>query len=282
MVPGYHTAALAEHDLATAGSMLRRIGFQALGVRLSLARLDPLADQAIRTLQVSVLESGLRGMRLVLDADGPFLVDPWRADYVGIVEGTAESERLGEYVIAAIELAGEISGERGGGVVTFSVGRPPEGIGIQESLDRLASVVSRVVQAATSAGVDVALRPRTGHLVDSVAGYERLLEWIGSGSRLRFAADVGVMVAGGEMPILDMLDRLRGRLACVYLSDLRPSDQISKEPLIGNGSVSVRRVVEGVVAAAFAVPVVLEPVGAHSHEPKLVEELFEQVFREHR
>ena len=70
MVPGYHTAALAEHDLATAGSMLRRIGFQALGVRLSLARLDPLADQAIRTLQVSVLESGLRGMRLVLDADG--------------------------------------------------------------------------------------------------------------------------------------------------------------------------------------------------------------------
>lgn len=283
MIPGYHTSALVEHDLATAGSVLRRIGFGAVAVRLNLARLDPLADQATRVWQVAVLESGIRGLDLVLDADGPFLVDPWRAEPPDLVDRTAESERQREYLFAAVELAAEL----GGGLITFSSGRMSSELGLQGSLDRLAELVERLATAASNHNVRVAMRPRTGHLVDTIGGYERLLEWVGRGSGLQLAADIGVMVAGGEMPIVDLLGRLGDRLGCVYLSDLRIAEG-GGEPSLGSGHVSVRRVVSGLASEFFGAgsddlgfggPVVLEPKLGQGLDPIGAAALFEQVFR---
>lgn len=283
MIPGYHTSAFVEHDLATAGSVLRRIGFGAVAIRLSLGRLDPLADHSTRVWQVGMLQSGIRGLDFVLDADGAFLVDPWLMEPPSLVERSAESDRQLEYLISAIELAGEL----GGGQVTFASGRMSQELGLQGSLDRLAEVVQRVTASASKHGVRVSIRPRTGHLVDTIGGYERLLEWVGSGCSLKLAADVGVMVVGGEMPILDLLGRVGDRLGCVYLSDMKITEG-SGEPMLGSGHVSVRRVVAGLAGlkgltgsgiSSFDGPVLLEPVVGQGMDPGAAATLFEQVFR---
>lgn len=276
MIPGYHANAMAEFDLATAGSVLRRIGYGAVAVRTSLAKLDPLADQATRVWQVGMLESGIRDLHLVIDADGAFLVDPWTSEPPGLVGSAAENMRHAEYLVAAVELAGEL----GGGLVTFSVGRVSESGELQGALDQLGEVIERLRCVATGCNVEICVRPRTGHLVDSVGSFERLLEWVGGADEVKFAADVGVMVSGGEMPILDLLGRLGSRLGCVYLSELRGSAG-GGEPSLGLGHVSVRRVVQGLEAAKFAGPVILEPGMGAGADPRSAKTFFEQVFSNH-
>lgn len=277
MIPGYHANSMVEFDLATAGSVLRRIGYGAVAVRTSLAKLDPLADEATRVWQVGMLESGVRELRLVIDADGAYLVDPWELEPPGLIGDSAENVRHAEYLRAAVELAGEL----GGGLVTFSVGRVPEGEGVQGALDRLGEVIERVGAVAAGCGVEICVRPRAGHLVDSIGSFERLLEWVGGASEVKFAADIGVMVSGGEMPILDLLGRLGTRLGCVYLSELKGSPERAErsgEPSLGLGHVSVRRVVSGLVVAGFKGPVVLEPAVGCGLDPRGASSLFEQVF----
>lgn len=274
MIPGFHANSMIEHDLATAGSVLRRIGFGAIAVRTSLAKLDPLADESTRNWQIELLASGARDLSLIIDADGRFLVDPWVEVPPCLADRSSESDRHAEYIAASIDLVGEM----GGGLVSFSTGRKGEELDLQSSLDRLAEVVRRLSEVAQASGISIAIRPRAGHLVDSVGSFERLLKWVDA-ENVKFAADISVMVAGGEMPILDLLNRLGSRLGCVYLSDLKAVVG-HLEPVLGSGHVSVGRVVTGLQSGGFAGPIILEPSVGEGLCPQSAETFFQQVFRQ--
>jgi hypothetical protein len=280
MLAGFHTNAFTEHDLATVGALLRQFGCGAVAVSLSLARLDPMAEESVRTMQVGLLATGARQMQIVLDADGPFLIDPWNPDPPGLIDrGDSDSARVEvtrreEYLRSTIDLAGEI----GGKLVSFSVGRQPAGDDIQSAMDRLSAIIDRLSARARQAGVKIAIRPRFGHLVDSVGRFERLMEWLGNDGTVVCAADVGVMVAGGEMPVVDLLGRLGDRLGCVYLSDVRPCEQRTADALIGQGQVSAARVVSGLASRDYAGPIILEPSGQIRLLPATGRNMFRQVF----
>lgn len=311
MKPGYHTSALSEHDLGTACALLRQLGFRSQAVRLSLSRLDPLAEPEVRQLQLAPLVDACRESMLVIDADGPYLIDPWSAAPIGLSGCGPEQERRIEYLIATIEMAAEI----GSPLVTFSVGPDSvDGVAagvegesgegrVQRSLDRLADVVLQLVDRAETCGVRLAIRPRCGHFVDSLGRFERLVQWMGGNPLVQLAADVGAMVVGGEMPVADLLGRVQQRLACVYFSELHLADQqaISRRyalgattrvlevegegeaaefeaAWIGPGHVSALRVAQGLESLGYHGPVVLEPIDSGGNDPGLARLLYEWVF----
>jgi sugar phosphate isomerase/epimerase len=271
MVPGFHSIALEEHDLATAGAMLRQIGYAAIAVRLSLSRLDPLADTEVRQVQLAMAANGCRQLQLVVDADGPYLIDPWEAEPTSLLEATPACQRRQEYLAAAVEMVAEL----GGGLVTFSTGPLPSDLDTQVALDRLAVIVLELGELAERVGVRLGLRPRQGHFIDSIGRFERLLRWTNESPLVQLAADVGTMVAGGEMPIVDLLARVGDRLACVYLADARTV--VGGEPLIGQGSVSAARVAAGLREVDFAGAVIVEPA-ASGISPQQVSEYHRAIF----
>lgn len=272
MLAGLHTAALHEHDLATAAAVVRRCGCAALAMRLSLARLDPLAGAQLRSGQLELAATGRRGLRLVVDADGPYLLDPWRGEVGALLDRGEEGQRRSEYLAAAVQMVAEL----GGGAVTFSVGPLPPSMAVDAALERLAAAVLEIAERGRVAGVDVAVRPRLGHFVDSIGRFERLVQWADGSPLVRLAADVGSMVAGGEMPVVDLLGRVGERLAVVYLSDVRLPT--AGEPLIGQGSVSAARVAAGLRQQRFAGPVIVEPAEGAQVTPGELGEVYAAVF----
>lgn len=285
MIAGFHTTALNEHDWGTAGALLGQIGYAAIGVRLSRARLDPLAEASQREAQIELLSKSVQNAAVgagaggdaewIIDADGRYLIDPWSA-CIGdlMVEGPQRERRLG-CLKGAIEIAARI----GGRLVTFASGSIPASMDTQRGLDRLTEAVLEISPLAERVGVTLAIRPRPDHFVDSVGRFERLIEWLAGRADLQLAADVGTMVAGGEMPIVDLLVRSR-RLACVYLSDVRwiAGGNSAADALIGSSQVAADRVVDGLVEHGFRGPMLVEPSHADNVDPTMAAAFYERIF----
>jgi sugar phosphate isomerase/epimerase len=274
MLPGFHTVSLSEHDLATAGAVLRAVGFRVMGVRLSLSRLDPLAEPDLRTQQLSLLQVGRQGMGLVLDADGPYMVDPWERRPPGVLGEGAEHARRIEYLTAGLDVLGEM----GGGWFVFSVGSLPDGWETQTGLDRLSELIAVLCRQARENEIKICLRPRLGDFIDSVGRFERLQEWLGERCELFLAADIKTMMNGGEMPVCDVLVRLGTRLGCVLVPDVLLGRE-GGEVMVEGGSVSASRVVAGLSECGFAGPVVIEAAPQEFVGPWEVREIFTQVFQ---
>lgn len=290
MIAGFHTTALHEHDWGTARALLRQIGYVAVGVRLSRARLDPLAEPGEREEQIERLSkafpaegSGDRGSgnkkagggEWIIDADGRYLIDPWSPCIGDLMAPGAARERRLECLKGAIGIAARI----GGRLVTFASGRLPPAMDAEQGLERLREAVLELAPLAERASVTLAIRPRPDHFVDSVGRFERLTEWLADRADLQLAADVGTMVAGGEMPIVDLLVRSR-RLACVYLSDVRwvAGGSSAAEALIGSSQVAAERVVEGLAEHGFRGPTLVEPAHAELVDPSLAAAFYERIF----
>lgn len=275
MLAGFHTTALDEHDLETAGALLRRAGFCVIAVRLSRARLDPLGRADDLATQIELLRRVLQDVEIVVDADARFLIDAWSPEIGQLMqEGPARERR-----IACISGAIDIAARSGAKLVTFATGILARSMDVQTGMDRLRDAILQIAPLAEQAGVTLAVRPRVDHFVDSVGRFERLTEWIGDRADLRLAADVGTMVAGGEMPVVDLLVRSQ-RLACVYLSDTRltRSGRSGTEALIGGGHVAADRVVAGLAESRFRGPILVEPARSETVDPHAAAALFERIF----
>lgn len=275
MIAGFHTTALGEHDLATAATVLRQIGFGVIAVRLSRARLDPLGRADDLAMQIELLRRTVQEVEVVIDADAPFLIDAWSPEIGDLMQEGPERERRIACLRGAIDVAARSSGK----LVTFATGSLSRSIDVQTGLDRLAEAILRLAAVAKPAGVTLAVRPRLDHFVDSVGRFERLVEWIGDRADLRLAADVGTMVAGGEMPVVDLLVR-SPRLACVYLSETRlcRSGRAGVEALIGGGHVAAERVVAGLAESRFRGPILVEPARSEAVDPHAAAALYQQIF----
>ena len=126
-------------------------------------------------------------------------------------------------------------------------------------MERLAGQLTKLVQEADKHSVELALRPRSGDAIATVAHYERLAQWMVDFDRLRLAADVGEMLAGVELPLADRLARNRDSLACVYLCDRKAGQKGDQR--IGHGDVALARILESLKQHEFTGPAVVRVEG---------------------
>ncbi len=274
MLPGFHTAGLLQHDLCGAIEELATLGYRAVAVRPQhgrLAQSDPwFGQQLLRLTEVT----SRHDLQLIFDLDTQFLQKAWdsRGPELSSIE-TEEARAARDWIETWMGLASESKAS----IVTFASGKSGQGTNAEteSTLTQLAVELDYLVNVASNLGVTLALRPRHGDVVSTVAQWERLQHWLNT-EELGLAADIGEMLQGHEIPLAARLERHRDRLKCVYLCD-RQTGQQEDQP-IGTGDVAHERLMEALTAINFAGPAIVRIEG-HSHHGLRLAEQGMQLFR---
>lgn len=260
MLPGFHTAGLLQHDLFVAIEELAVLGYRAVAVRPQHGRLsqaDPwFSQQLLRLADVT----SRHDLQLILDLDTQFLQTAWksRGPALSSVE-TNEARTARNWLETWLGLAAESKAN----LVTFASGESGQhsAADTESTLTRLALELDYLVNVAMDLGVPLALRPRYGDLVSTVAQWERLQHWLKT-EELGLAADIGEMLLGHEVPLAARLERHHDDLACIYLCDRRTGQQ--EDQPIGTGDVAHERLIAALAGINFTGPAIVRVEG-HSH-----------------
>lgn len=255
---GFHTAGLLLHDEPTAVEELAKLGYSVVAVRPRRGHLDPRHPELrswIGRLR-EVLE--MTGLRLVLDADGRFMYDPRVAAGPSLVSSSpSEAAAARDWICQMIDIGADLGAE----VLTFAVGAAPSPLSLATDelvLERLAVQLGSLLSVAGDR-VPLAVRPAAGQAIPTVAQFERMMHWVEGPQELRLAADIGEMLAGGELPIADRLARNIAALGCVYLCDRISGGAGDRR--FGHGEVALGRIIRSLDSLGFSGPVILRVEG---------------------
>lgn len=261
MIPGFHVGSLLLHRQSDAIALVAELGYRCVAVRPrpgSLDRRDTNYDAQLREV---AQQARAAGMRVILDTDAAYMHRPDRIGIPALAGDMNEADAACRWIEAWIADANAV----GASMVTLSSGRESSGsipASISEqTLERLSVRLEMLCGAARQRGVMLALRPRHGDAVATVAQFERLQQWLPDSLQLKLAADVGEMMLGHELPVVDRLARMGDALACVYLCDHRSGS--SGDQRIGHGDVAVSRIVRGLAEHRYHGPAIVR-VDGHS------------------
>lgn len=258
MTPGFHTAGLLQHDIAVAIDELAHLGYSYVALRPHGGHLNPSTPWfGQQLLRIADAASKVH-MRLVLDIDADFVNDAMspRGPSLVAVE-VSEQQAAQQWIVQWLGWARELGSQ----LITFSTG-PADRSGIdseEQTLERLAGQLTALIQQAQQQAVRLALRPRSGDAIATVAHYERLSQWMTDHDQLLLAADVGEMLAGGELPLADRLARNQDSLACVYLCDRKAGQK--GDARIGHGDVALKRIVKALDDRGYNGPAIIRVQG---------------------
>ncbi len=258
MIPGYHTAGLLLHDVCVAVDELAHIGYSCVAIRPHAGNFHPrLAGFGQQVLRISDAIKRAH-VRSVLDLDAPFMHGPEAVRGPSLVaadddESGAAMAWIEQWVAVAVELGSEM--------VTFSSGATDSSdhLGDEDTLERLAARLNELLASVADQQVRLALRPRSGDMIATVAQFERLGQWLTDSSDLLLAADIGEMLIGGELPVGDRLGRNLDTLACVYLCD-RQTGHFGDQR-IGQGDVALNRILRSLAEHQFRGPAIVRVEG---------------------
>jgi sugar phosphate isomerase/epimerase len=248
MISGYHTAGLLLHDICVAVDELAHIGYGCVAIRPHGGTFNPRSpgfSQQILRLADAISRAEIKS---VLDIDAPFLHDPLAAVGPSLVaadddECDAARRWIEQWVDVAIELGSDL--------ITFCSGIADQS-GFEkdeQNLERLAGQLNRLTEQTIDRNVRLAVRPKHGNAIATVAQFERLGQWLADPANLFLAADVGEMLMGHELPVVDRLARNHDVLACVYLCDRR-AGQVGDQQ-IGHGDVALGRILHSLALQEY-------------------------------
>ena len=257
---GFHTISLPLHDELTAINELAKLGYRTVGVKPRLSGLDPTqSDFHTRLLQLTDAARRL-SVELVFDLDAQYMYRAGQRSGASLVsDDMAEADEAQAWIEQWIQVASEY----GFSLLTFSTGATgsmnggAEDFGDGEKiLEGLARRLEELARIASESSVPLAIRPRSGHFISTIAKFERLHQWLTS-DELRVAADTGQMALCQELPIGDRLSRCSSKLACVYLTTPSRNDTEASQWVC---SLDLVRVSDSVNATGFQGPTIVEPL----------------------
>ena len=247
---GYHTGGLLLHETNTAIEELARLGYDTVVIRPHAGTLDFSQPRFAETCVRLADTIQRHEVTCIFDLDGYFLSCPHKRTMTGLIEDPESSKNAIEQLTRWFPVAQEL----GASTLTFSSGRVPESDAdtLEQQLDRITASVDVMLEAAGQFDLQLAIRPVHGDCIGSIVRYEQLQQWLGRDG-LGLAADVGEMLLESEIPIVDRLERHLETLCCVYLCDRISGEQTGHQDVrIGQGDVSVQRVIESLERLDFA------------------------------
>nr|WP_239589908.1 sugar phosphate isomerase/epimerase family protein [Streptomyces aureoverticillatus] len=267
---GYGTNGLTDLRLDDALGLLADLGYSGVGLTLDHMHLDPLApDLAARTRRVArrLTRLGLTatvetGARYVLDPrrkHGPSLLDPdpqRRADRVRLL-------------IRAVQVAADLDAHA---VHCFS-GITPDGTSEATAWQRLADTLAPVLDAATGAGVPLAIEPEPGHLLGTLADFHHLRLLLGDPEPLGLTLDIGHCQCLEPQSPADCVRAAAPWLRHVQIEDMRRG--VHEHLPFGDGEIDFPPVLRALAATGYQGLTVVE-LPRHSHAgPQLASQSLE-------
>jgi len=322
MKPGFHSGSLWLHDPGTAVRLLCEIGYRAVALRSRRGVLVPGESTFARQWEEVLAVASDHRCQLVIDSEAPYVLDPRESAMPGLAEPDSRRvQRTVQWLEDWLSVLGPAASWGQTPIVTLGSGpaSPPDGDRLrrfetdphhpaeraEQALERLADQLQPLCRRAADSGALLALRPARGHVIDSVADFERLAQWLSPGSAdapLALAADVGEMLVAGEIPLAARLQRHPDTLALVYLCDPRwdvsggggalfqhsgPATDAGMFPAgwmgggdqwIGQGEVAVGRLVDALARHGYGGPVIARVEGRAAWGVRPAEEAWRRCF----
>lgn len=189
------------------------------------------------------------------------MLDPWRKHQPTLVSAYNAERRLRiDFLLRAIDIAAQLDAA----CVSFWSGTALDDAEQAEKLSRLVESLRPVIAHAAEQGVTLAFEPEPGHLIDTLAAYERLLDCLPAddAERLRLTVDIGHLHCQGETPIADQLRRWGSRLENIHIEDMRHGRH--EHLPFGEGEIDFPPVLAALESIDYQGPVTVE-LPRHSH-----------------
>ncbi len=258
MILGYNTNGLAHHDPIAALELLADTGYQCASLTIDHQWISPFASDLLA--QRKRINACLRrlGLSSVIETGARFLLDPRRKHSPSLVASSDEAAPR----VRFIEYACQVAAEQGSPCVSIWSGTKPPDWDLQMAWDSLAANVESCLKFADQYEIDIAFEPEPGMFVDTIASFERLLNWV-SHPRLKLTMDVGHLFCQGELPIADYIRRSASRLVNVHVEDMNVG--VHEHLMFGCGSMNFEPIIRTLGEVNYQGPVSVE-LSRHSHD----------------
>ncbi|MEU9210921.1 sugar phosphate isomerase/epimerase family protein [Streptomyces sp. NPDC048415] len=264
---GYGTNGLTDLRLDDVLSLLADLGYEGVGLTLDHMHLDPLApDLAARTRKVGHRLAAL-GLGVTVETGARYVLDPRRKHGPSLLDRDPDDRvRRMDLLIRAVRVAADLGAHA---VHCFS-GVTPADTDEDTAWKRLAEALTPVLDAATLAGVPLAVEPEPGHLLASLADFHRLRRALGDPAALGLTLDIGHCQCLEPLPPADCVRAAAPWLRHVQIEDMRRG--IHEHLPFGDGEIDFPPVLEALADTGYQALTVVE-LPRHSHAgPHFAEE----------
>jgi sugar phosphate isomerase/epimerase len=256
---GYGTNGLADLRLDDALALLADLGYDGLGLTLDHMHLDPLApDLPARTRRVAHRLDAL-GLEVTVETGARYVLDPRRKHGPSLLDPDPDgrARRIG-----LLNRAVRVAADLGAHAVHCFSGTTPAGTDEDTAWTRLALALSPVLEAATSAGVPLAVEPEPGHLLATLADFHRLRRALGDPEYLGLTLDIGHCQCLEPLPPADCVRAAAPWLRHVQIEDMRRG--VHEHLPFGDGDIDFPAVLGALAATGYQGLTVVE-LPRHSH-----------------
>ncbi len=259
MLLGYNTNGLAHHDLDDAVRLLADLGYRSVAITIDHTALPPYERyHAQRLGRLRRLLEQL-AMRSVIETGARFLLDPVEKHEPTLISASpAGRRRRVEFYRYAVDCAAAL----GSDCVSLWSGVLQPGIARPRAMAWLIEGLEEVLSYAAARQVTIGFEPEPGMLIDSMRGYEELLQQVDA-ANFRLTLDVGHLHCQGETPIAAVIRRWSSRLVNVHLEDMRAG--VHEHLMFGEGEIDFPPVLRALAEVGCPGGVHVE-LSRHSHE----------------
>ncbi|MDC0766544.1 sugar phosphate isomerase/epimerase family protein [Streptomyces sp. HD] len=256
---GYGTNGLADLRLDDALALLADLGYDGVGLTLDHMHLDPLAPGlAARTRRLAARLDTL-GLDVTVETGARYVLDPRRKHGPSLLDPAPDDRaRRIDLLIRAVQVAADLGAHA---VHCFS-GITPPGTDPDTAWHRLADALTPVLNAATTAGVPLAVEPEPGHLLSTLADFHRLHRTLGEPQHLGLTLDIGHCQCLEPLSPADCVRAAAPWLRHVQIEDMRRG--IHEHLPLGDGEIDFPPVLAALTATGYQGLTVVE-LPRHSH-----------------
>jgi sugar phosphate isomerase/epimerase len=246
---GYHTSGLQNHRLADALLLLAEHGFQAVAITPDTCHIDPAStgDRELAELAARLRDFGLLP---VMETGARFLLDPRHKHEPTLMtrDPAARQRRFDFY--SRVAAMGQRLGAK---VVSFWTGidHAPGVDSERLMLDGVRETVARI----RAEGLEAALEPEPGMVVETVADWRRVRGMLGAAAP-GLTLDIGHLYAVWEDEPAHVIASVAPHLRQVHLEDMRRGEHEHRLP--GTGDVDFQGVLSALQKGGYQGPVCFE------------------------
>jgi len=259
---GYVSNGFQDHSLEQMADVLRRFGYEGIGITLGFPHLDPFHASRARLAEVRRLLEEKR-LSPAIETGARYVLDPYRKHRPSLVSVDAPAR---EQRVAYYRRAVEIAAELGAKVVSLWSGTPQPGIPPEKSWSRLIEGLAPLLDLAGGHGVRIAFEPEPGMFVEDLAGWRELRRRLPHPA-LGLTIDVGHLAVTEAEPWAEHLESHAGDLIHVHLDDIR--DRVHEHLPLGEGRIDWAEVVAMLERISYAGLALVE-LSRHSHVAPLM------------
>lgn len=221
--------------------------------------LDPLApDLAARTHRLAKRLDAL-GLEVTVETGARYVLDPRRKHGPSLLDPDPDDRaRRVDLLIRAVRVAADLGAHA---VHCFS-GITPPGTDPNTAWHRLTDALTPVLEAATTAGVPLAVEPEPGHLLATLADFDRLRRTLGDPEPLGLTLDIGHCQCLEPLSPAECIRAAAPYLRHVQIEDMRRG--IHEHLPFGDGEIDFPPVLAALAATGYQGLTVVE-LPRHSH-----------------